>query len=382
VGCRRISKVISHSNGADDSLLEYTKPALEALLSPYSQKLPIRVQRIYIQSIAKLFTSYINEITTFSHDRKLELEFILEQILKWLDPFTYSSDLEVQERSIGFSQIFTSISSEIQNTPVNEYTYQDEATQSWDSRSLSFPTVTLLTQLFGEIELNPVSAKAQRRVPIPDGLDLQTPLYTTNQLISWPDDNLDEPEIVKRVSTPLLSDRRKDVERSRDDPFYIGTSREEEDFDAIPIIHFEGETNLLAGPTKVKKKKKKAREIVLEEPVNIATDEMPDNATLSDNEVNGRKESKKGVNVLRNKVGKGLEDIDFEEEERLEKEAIEAERLARLNRSKKVEVQKTVTPEIEEPVLVERVKKKKKKVNDGESVKKVRKKKPKETVET
>jgi hypothetical protein len=90
---------------------------------------------------------------------------------------------------------------------------------------------------------------------------------------------------------------------------------------------------------------------------------MPENMALSDTELNGRKEQRKEKkNVLTNKMTKGLEDIDFEEEERLEREAIEAERSARQNRSQKVQAEH---PEAaEEPLVVERVKKKKKKKKD------------------
>ena len=34
-------------------------------------------------------------ISSWTLDRKLEVEFIIEQILQWLEPFIYSIDLEV-----------------------------------------------------------------------------------------------------------------------------------------------------------------------------------------------------------------------------------------------------------------------------------------------
>jgi hypothetical protein len=147
----------------------------------------------------------------------------------------------------------------------------------------------------------------------------------------------------------------------------------EDDFDSIPIVQFDGGTNLLAPVAKVRRKKK-TREIVLDDtPVDIAVDEMPENATLSDTEVNGRKENIKGKSVLRNKIGKGLEDIDFEEADRLERDIVEAERVARLNRAAHPSV---AVADVEEPLVVERIKKKKKKkVETGEGSKKVRKKK-------
>lgn len=324
------------------------------------------------------------------------MEFILEQIVLWIDAFRYSTDLEVQERAVGFHQIFLKIQHEIQEMPVPEpRQYQDEATESWDSSrpQTKFQSLSDLAALFGDIELNPVGAKAQRRVPVPEGLDLETSLFTSRQYISWPNDNLEEEEVPKSrgvavVDPQTLERRRQDhLHRVRDDPFYIlGDNRRpisrgdtpvsgdgEEDFDSIPIIQFDGGTNLLTPVTKLRKKKK-AREIVLDEPpVDIAVDEMPENAALSDTEMNGRKEQRRsGKNVLSNKQVKGLEDIDFEEEERLEREALEADRVARQNRGNVPAVALEV---VEEPLIVERVKKKKKKKEGtGEGPKKTKKK--------
>ena len=326
------------------------------------------------------------------------MKFIIERIILWMDPFRYSTDLEVQERAVGFHQIFLNIQHEIHETPIPEpRQYQDEATESWDSTrpQTQFPCLSEIAALFGDVELNPVGAKAQRKVPVPEGLDLETPLYTSQQYFLWPNDNVEEEDAPKsRVTVDsVTSERRRQehLERVRDDPFYIlGDNRrpisradtpisgEEEDFDSIPIVQFDGGTNLLSPVrTKIRKKKRKPREIILDEPpVDIAVDEMPENVAVSDTEVNGRKEVRKtGMNVLSNKQTKGLEDIDFEEEERLEREAIEADRLARENR-----LQNVMAPEVaEEPLVVERVrKKKKKKDGTGEGTKKAKKKKDKE----
>jgi len=370
------------------------------LMTPYAPKFPPRIQSVYIQAIPKAFAVWaMGTISPWTQEKKFELEFVIEQILQWIDNLRYSTDLEVQERAVGFSLIFIKVQAEVRNTPVPELRqYGDEAMESWDmSRpQVQFPVITQLSELFGGAELNPVSSKAQRRVPIPEGLDLNTPLYTTKQVIQWPSASLDEEEAPRfriPVSSGTMSSetrRQQYLDRIRDDPFYIASdnrprtplSAEEEDFDAIPIIQFDGGTNLLTPitSTKVRKKKKKAREIVLEEPpVDIAVDEMPENAAAgSDNEAaaNGKKYltmvTRGGNNVLRSKSGKALEDIDFEEEERLEREAIEAERIARLNRA--VRTEEVVGHEV---LVVEKVKKKKKK--EGEGSKKVRKKKEKST---
>lgn len=320
-------------------------------------------------------------MSTWTPDRKIELEFVVEQILRWLDPFQYNTDLEVQERAVGFHQIFLKLQRDIHEAQIPEPRhYQDEATQGWEeSRPQNlFPCLSNLASLFSDTELNPVSAKAQRKVPIPQDLDLEASLFTSQEYISWPNDNLEEEDVPKlRIassSATVTRTRQDHLDRVRDDPFYIlgdhrrpisGTNTSvsgEEDFDSIPIVQFDGGTNLLTPTkTKVRKKKSKPREIVLDEPVDIARDEMPENAALSDTEVNGRKETKqkKGKNVLKNEEVRGLEDIDFEEEERLEREAIEAESVARLQEPVEEQVLE------KEPLVVERVKKKKVKKKTG-----------------
>jgi len=367
-------------------------------MTPYAAKFPPQIQSVYIQAIPKAFAVWATRTTSsWTQEKKFELEFVIEQILLWIDNFRYSTNLEVQERAVGFSQIFIKLQAEVGNTTVPEpRQYGDEATEGWDTSGpqIQFPVVTQLSELFGGAELNPVSSKAQRRVPIPEGLDLNTPLCTTKQIIQWPSASLDEEE-APRLRIPASSDmmssearRQQYLDRIRDDPFYIGSenhprtplSGEEEDFDAIPIVQFDGETNLLTPvtSTKVKKKRKKAREIVLEDPpVDIAIDEMPENAAAgSDTEAAANEKkylkmaTREGNNVLRSQSGKALENIDFEEEERLEREATDAERNARLNRTPPTE------EVVDELLVVEKVKKKKKK--EGEGSKKVKKKKKKE----
>jgi AP-3 complex subunit delta len=366
--------------------LEYPKAALEALISPHSQKFPTHIQRLYIQAVPKVLASWATEVTSsWTSERKLEMEFMVEQILKWLEPFKYSTDLEVQERAVGFAQIFTRLLDEVREVPVlARQSYQDEAAASWDSSQTqsNFPTLAGLAALFGETEINPVSVKAQRRVPVPEGLDLHGPLYVAQQRVSWPPDTLDEePPPKLQIAENVLTERqrREHLERATDDPFYIlsdnrrpisrsETPVTEDDFDSIPIVQFDGGTNLLTpAVTKVKKKKKKAREIVLEEvPVDIAADEMPENATLSDTEMNGKKETRRGGNnLLSNRLAKGLEDIDFEEEERLEKGAMGSGGANHLKISMDIS-----QPAVEEPLVVERVKKKKKKKKEGINEKK------------
>src|SRR2546423_2053926 len=183
----------------DRSLVEVPKTALEALLSPYVENFSPKVQGVYIQAVPKVFSTWATEVTSsWTHEKKIEIDFVLEQILTWLDPFRYSTNLEVQERACGFDALFKRIQSEIQDTPIPEPRpeYQDEATASWDEvhPQTKFQTLSDLAALFSGMDLNPVSAKAQRKVPLPEGLDLNTPFFTSKLIYTWPEVSLEEEE--------------------------------------------------------------------------------------------------------------------------------------------------------------------------------------------
>ncbi|CAG2181627.1 unnamed protein product, partial [Oppiella nova] len=102
---------------------------------------PAHITAVFLQNASKILSKMSNEKTDDFYKLCDEL------IDKHLPHFLTNEDLEVQERASSFLQIIQIIKSEDLN----------------------------VEQLFFAYALNPVAAKAQRKVPIPVGLELDLP---------------------------------------------------------------------------------------------------------------------------------------------------------------------------------------------------------------
>ncbi|XP_064626859.1 AP-3 complex subunit delta-1-like isoform X4 [Lineus longissimus] len=128
--------------------LKDTRSTLEAMLRPKVTQLPGHIQSIYVQNILKLYSRLLS---------KAEQEEDMEQIkevgnllMDKLPMFVQSADLEVQERACCVLQLMKYV-----------IKLQEKGNNVADEVSAMFAG-----------ELNPVATKAQRKVPVPDGLDL------------------------------------------------------------------------------------------------------------------------------------------------------------------------------------------------------------------
>ncbi|SAM07133.1 hypothetical protein [Absidia glauca] len=134
---------------------------LECLLTPAASNLPVKVQAVYVQNIMKIYAYWVTELT-HQWNPELQGEFlkVTQVMTDKMDMFTRSSDIEVQERACNVKTIFNIII----NT-VNGFTSADDGNQA--------PIIVEgLPALFFIYELNPVAPKAQKKVPVPEGLDL------------------------------------------------------------------------------------------------------------------------------------------------------------------------------------------------------------------
>jgi len=113
---------------------------LQSLLRGLGPALPPHIQAVYIQSSIKLFTQ---------HGLPAGLE---SELVSKLEQLVTSPDLEVQERA---------------STGLQLVRYTQKLREKGELESLE-----LELKSFFEGDLNPVAPKAQRKVPIPEGLDL------------------------------------------------------------------------------------------------------------------------------------------------------------------------------------------------------------------
>ena len=135
-----------------------TPSILDALLSPNIASLAPNVICSYLQAIPKVYAhSVSNDSAPWSAERRTMLLLQTTRIIHVLEPLTTRSELEVQERAVGFQELFKIASQALQAD-----------TDSGEPLLLT----KALPHLFHTYELNPVAPSAQRRVPLAANIDL------------------------------------------------------------------------------------------------------------------------------------------------------------------------------------------------------------------
>ncbi|XP_057181598.1 AP-3 complex subunit delta-1 isoform X2 [Triplophysa rosa] len=294
--------------------LEDPMQTLEAMLRPKVATLPGHIQAVYVQNAAKLFATVLQK-----HEGETDSQVAQETsqlLVERLPLFVQSANLEVQERASCILQLVKYI----QKLQQKNVEVADE-----------------VTALFAG-ELNPVAPKAQKKVPIPEGLNLDAWI---NDPPSESESEDEKPKAIFAKEEPKHSRSKhtevdeKELARRREarkqeqanNPFYIKASpSSQKGFDAPGVEHIPVVQIDLSVPLKVpgmpmsdqyvkleeerrqkdkadkkKKEKKKKREkrgkgrkadsgpeseedITPAHQVDIVTEEMPENALPSDDD--------------------------------------------------------------------------------------------------
>uniref|UniRef100_A0A8C5SS45 AP-3 complex subunit delta-1 n=1 Tax=Laticauda laticaudata TaxID=8630 RepID=A0A8C5SS45_LATLA len=294
--------------------LEEPQQTLEAMLRPKVTTLPGHIQAVYVQNMVKLYASILQQKE--QADEKEVAQEATQMMIDRLPQFVQSADLEVQERASCILQLMKYIQKlQIKEVPVAEE----------------------VTALFAG-ELNPVAPKAQKKVPVPEGLDLDAWI---NEPPSDSDSEDEKPRTIfhdeeqrhSKQRQPEMDEeelaRRREVRKQEqaNNPFYIKSSpspqkryQDSPGVEHIPVVQID-----LSVPLKVpglpasdqyvkleeerrhqqklekdKKKKKQKKEkwgknrrhnslhtesdedIAPAQHVDIITEEMPENALPSD----------------------------------------------------------------------------------------------------
>ncbi|KAF8936356.1 AP-3 complex subunit delta [Dissophora ornata] len=314
------------------SLLESPENALELLSQKSTAKLDPAIQATYLQSMLKIFAYWMNSLQySWNEESRQSLVETVDLLREGVtEMFSRSPDLEVQERASNVSIILDIIA---EHAPRNQLKIEN---------SISFaPTMPKPPSILGSLyplffnqELNPVAPKAQKKVPVPEGLDLDSwihePIPEPEPESSDDDDFLnekgspgygwsgegaeagkskkkskksrdqDDPKENTEAKAKRKAERR---ERQKHDPYYIGGSsspksqkkgQEDLDVDAIPIVQLsmDGFEKAIVIGKKSKSKKSKRRERSRSPPVvpvEFATEEMPEDAMLSASDDEGKK---------------------------------------------------------------------------------------------
>ena len=304
----------------DSSALSYA--ALDSLIHPKAQSLSPIVICAYLQAIPKVLISAIShESTIWGPERKTMVSLLVARVVHFLEPLTTHPNLEVQERSVEFLELM-------------RVTSQAVASHDVQNRDGPLLLTRAIPQLFTGFELNPVAPAAQKKVPLPSDLNLDTPINSnlTGLLQNAEQDFMVDTEaaefdkfynqrpIQKAISGPaieslpsfepetssyqqndhtlsdsdaLMRKRIQRRERNRDDPFYIGnddassgtstpfhdilrsTNGVDVDVDSIPIMNLDLGDQALVTESFDKDPKKQKRK--RPKKVHIIKDETIDN---------------------------------------------------------------------------------------------------------
>lgn len=258
------------------------EPVLSSLLHPTSLQLPSKTLAVYLQAFPKVFASLAsNEQISWTPERKTLMSLLMARIIHFLEPLSTHPNLEVQERAVEYLELMRLASEAASGTETGT-----------DHGEFTDPPL-LLTQaipaLFSGAELNPVAPGAQRKVPVPDDLDLDTPINPNLQYLlsqaelegfgadeddvytayTEPPTSFTEPQAPTSISAsdrldaphkeptsyqnatedeyldPDILARRKAErkERYKDDPFYIDPEGERGSSAATPLGRIVRENN-------------------------------------------------------------------------------------------------------------------------------------------
>lgn len=155
--------------------LENADRTMNILLRP--RQVPGHIQGVFVQNVVKLFTRLA---TTFlEQEDPAGLIKLCDHVLEKLQDFNSSIDIEVQERANSACILIEMLRAQFNDTTSCGHNIDfigSETTEPPQQRSSAIPPLAIeiiqeMALLFAG-ELIPVAPKAQRKVPLPDGLDL------------------------------------------------------------------------------------------------------------------------------------------------------------------------------------------------------------------
>jgi AP-3 complex subunit delta len=307
--------------GEFPELLASPRETLGSLIHPTSLSLPTQTLATYIQAVPKIFSHIsVTAANNWTSSQITVLSLLLARVINFYEQSATHPSLDVQERCVGYLELF-------------RLAAEAFSSQTSDATEPPLLVTSAFPSLFSGWDLNPVSIGAQKRVPIPDELKLDTHInanlpsllqvsedlsrddpehdqfhaYYNERVASVADKILsprtmepsqEQPTSYQAFEDPDVLARRKAERRARnkDDPFYIpqegdssGTSTPFHDIlsksnetelnvDDIPIIDLqidgsEGEASaMLVEFEKQKAKRKASKRFVIAADETIATE--------------------------------------------------------------------------------------------------------------
>lgn len=142
------------------SYLYNLENTLDFLLHPRVLSLPPTTVIVYLQSIPKVLIRIIqSKSSCWSKENKVMLSLLLSRVIHFLENLTSDPNLEVQERTVELLELMR---------------VAIQAIESYENSAAEWPLLltNAIPALFQDSDLNPVAPTAQKKVPLPDGINL------------------------------------------------------------------------------------------------------------------------------------------------------------------------------------------------------------------
>lgn len=149
--------------GEYNSMLAPSNASLEPLIHPRVYSLSPVVICTYLQAIPKVLCAIVSCGPEWSVERQTMVSLVVARIIHFIEPLTNNPDVDVQERSVEFLELMRIL-------------FQSISNHQLENHSGPLLLMTAIPQLFNGFELNPVAPTAQRKVPLPSGLELGMPI--------------------------------------------------------------------------------------------------------------------------------------------------------------------------------------------------------------
>ncbi|KAI9812654.1 MAG: AP-3 complex subunit delta [Thelocarpon impressellum] len=150
-------------------LLARPSDTLSSLLQPSTLDLPAQTLSIYLQAIPKIFAVLTGTgHAAWDRERKSMTSLLIARVVHFLETLTAHPDLEVQERAVEILELMRLAAEAVS---AHDISHREDALPE-----APLILTQVIPSLFGGLDLNPVAPGAQKKVPLPGGLDLDSPL--------------------------------------------------------------------------------------------------------------------------------------------------------------------------------------------------------------
>ncbi|KAI9918094.1 hypothetical protein PsorP6_013082 [Peronosclerospora sorghi] len=150
----------------EEEKLQRLEELVHEMLQPRTTSLPAHVQSVFLQSLLKILAAMAERADDETVER------IATLMIERLAAFLQSEYIEVQERAVCLQQVLLALNMGLEALSPQERT---ERAFNGGVSIDSTKRLEILKSYFAEL-LAPVGVKAQRKVPLPSGLDLDAPL--------------------------------------------------------------------------------------------------------------------------------------------------------------------------------------------------------------